>query len=286
MQNVAVPRDVKHQQQINAGEISFVYYREKDSAGKSRVVFSHYAISFVLNGQKELYRSAGNTVIGAHQGILIPGGHSIIAERTLNDDLYSSLIAFFPKELVTQFLAKKAIKHHHPSQTQTQTASPYILFSRTPYLNEYLRSLTILITSGASLSDAMALHKLEELLLAVYELFPEQFVALFSETEPVQLSLKNLIEENLFNNLTIEELAFLANRSLSSFKRDFEQLYQVSPQRYIRERKLEIACSELLKGKSTSELYHVYGYDNPSNFNTAFKKKYGLTPLAYRNSQI
>lgn len=284
MQNVSVPQDVRHQQQINAGEISFVYYREKDSAGKNRVVFSHYAISFVLNGQKELYRSAGNTLIGSHQGILIPGGHSIIAERTLNDDLYSSLIAFFPKELVTQFLAKKAITGHHTNQPFT--ASPYILFSRTPYLNEYLRNLTVLITSGQQLSDAMALHKLEELLLAVYELFPEQFASLFSENEPAQLSLKNLIEENLFNNLTIDELAFLANRSLSSFKRDFEQLYHVSPQRYIRERKLEIACAELLKGKPASELYHTYGYDNPSNFNTAFKKKYGLTPLAYRNSQV
>jgi AraC-like DNA-binding protein len=284
MQNVAVPRDVKHQQQINAGEISFVYYREKDSAGKNRVVFSHYAISFVLNGQKELYRSAGNTVIGAHQGILIPGGHSIIAERTLNDDLYSSLIAFFPKQLATRFMEKKAIGLH--SSNQPKAASPYILFSRTPYLNEYLRNLIALITSGQQLSDAMALHKLEELFLTIYELFPEQFISLFSEEQQARLSLKNLIEENLFNNLTIDELAFLANRSLSSFKRDFEQLYQVSPQRYIRERKLEIACAELLKGKPASELYHVYGYDNPSNFNTAFKKRYGLTPLAYRNSQI
>lgn len=285
MQNVFVPQDVRHQQQIYAGEISFVYYREKDSAGKNRVVFSHYAISFVLNGQKELCRSAGNTIISSHQGILIPGGHSIIAERTLNDKLYNSLVVFFPKELATRFMEKKAIGLNQAGYAQGVT-SPYILFSRTPYLNEYLRNLTTLITSGQQLSDAMALHKLEELLLAVYELFPCQFISLFNDEQPLQLSLRNLVEENLFNKLTIEELAFLANRSLSSFKRDFEQLYQVSPQRYIRERKLEIACAELLKGRQASELYHFYGYDNPSNFNTAFKNKYGLTPLAYRNSQI
>jgi AraC-like DNA-binding protein len=280
MDHVAVPHDVKHQQQINAGEISFVYYREKDSVGKNRVVFSHYAISFVLNGQKELYRSAGNTLISSHQGILIPGGHSIIAERTLNDDLYSSLIAFFPRELVTNFLAKKAITAHHNHST---AVSPYLLFSRTPFLNEYLRGLIALIESGQQLSDAMALHKLEELLLTVYELFPAQFPSLFLDEEIGQLSLKQLIEDNLLNNLTLEELAFLANRSLSSFKRDFESLYNIAPQRYIRDRKLEIAGTEVLKGKSVSEIYHVYGYDNPSNFNTAFKKKYGLTPSAYRN---
>jgi AraC-like DNA-binding protein len=279
MDHVAVPHDVKHQQQINAGEISFVYYREKDSVGKNRVVFSHYAISFVLNGQKELYRSAGNTLISSHQGILIPGGHSIIAERTLNDDLYSSLIAFFPRELVTNFLAKKEITAHHNHST---AVSPYLLFSRTPFLNEYLRGLIALIESGQQLSDAMALHKLEELLLTVYELFPVQFPSLFLDEEIGQLSLKQLIEDNLLNNLTLEELAFLANRSLSSFKRDFESLYNIAPQRYIRDRKLEIAGTEVLKGKSVSEIYHIYGYDNPSNFNTAFKKKYGLTPSAYR----
>jgi AraC-like DNA-binding protein len=281
MHHVAVPHDVKHQRQINAGEISFVYYREKDSVGKNRVVFSHYAISFVLNGQKELYRSTGNTLISSHQGILIPGGHSIIAERTLNDDLYSSLIAFFPRELVTNFLAKKAITAHH--NNQPTAVSPYLLFSRTPFLNEYLRGLIALIEGGQQLSDAMALHKLEELLLTVYELFPEQFPIMFAGEQTNQLSLKQLIEDNLLNNLTLEELAFLANRSLSSFKRDFESLHSIAPQRYIRDRKLEIASAELLKGKSVSEIYHVYGYDNPSNFNTAFKKKYGLTPTTYRN---
>ncbi|WP_414688596.1 helix-turn-helix domain-containing protein [Mucilaginibacter sp.] len=53
------------------------------------------------------------------------------------------------------------------------------------------------------------------------------------------------------------------------------------PQKYIRDRKLESACTELKKGRKASELYNTYGYENLSNFNTAFKKRFGVTPAAY-----
>jgi AraC-like DNA-binding protein len=87
-------------------------------------------------------------------------------------------------------------------------------------------------------------------------------------------------------HLTLEEMAFLAHKSLSSFKRDFEKSYGISPGKYIRERKLELASKDLLQGKSPSELYLDYGYESLSNFIQAFKKKYGYTPAAYRTMGV
>jgi len=285
MDAIYVPDAVKQQPQINAGEISFVNYHEKGSLFKNRVVFNQYAISFVMNGQKEIYRASENTIIKAGQAMLIPGGNSIIAEHSLNQHQYHSIIAFFPGHLVNNFLAK----HHIPinAGNPAQNVDPYIYFSSTPYLNEYLRGIEALIKAGHTLSYKVALHKLEELLLVIYELFPAQLINMFSRNQDkTAVALKNLIENNLFNKLTLDELAFLANRSRSSFKRDFEKTYSISPQKYIRERKLETACSELAKGKQASELYNAYGYENLSNFSTAFKKKFGVTPAAYRQSEV
>lgn len=280
-----VPDAVKQYPQISAGEVSFVNYHEKGSLFKNRVVFNQYAISFVLNGQKEIYRATENTIIKAGQAMLIPAGNSIIAEHSLNRDQYHSLIAFFPAHMVSAFLQKHQIALN--SINDSPDIAPYIYFSSTPYLNEYLRGIEALIEGGQQLSQSVAIHKLEELLLVIYELFPVQLVNMFSvHQDTAELSLKNLVENNLFNNLTLDELAFLANRSRSSFKRDFEKAYSISPQKYIRDRKLEAACSELAKGKQASELYDAYGYENLSNFSTAFKKKFGVTPAAYRQGVV
>ncbi len=128
----------------------------------------------------------------------------------------------------------------------------------------------------------MPLLNVNELLTAVYEMAPRLLTGVFGPAESIPI--KVIVERNLFNNLDLEELAFLANRSLSSFKRDIEKACGVSPQRFIRDHKLEIACTELAKGRSVSDLYLEYGYDNLSNFNTAFNRKYGLTPAAFRQN--
>jgi AraC-like DNA-binding protein len=283
MEAIIVPDAVKHKPQITAGDISFVYYRERGDLFKNQVVFNQCAISFVLNGQKELYRHADCTIIRPGQGLLIPEGNTLIAEHVVNgtstDELYSSFIIFFPQGLINDFFTKHVIS---AQSTQADDVPPYVLFSNTAYLNEYLRGIRALVDSGCQLSYPVALHKLEEVLLIIYELYPTQLIALFGDGhDAAGLSLQKLVENNLFNNLALDELAFLANRSLSSFKRDFEKAYGLSPQKYIRDRKLEAACTELKKGRKASELYDTYGYENLSNFNTAFKKRFGVTPAVY-----
>lgn len=277
MTAIAVPQAVNQQPQISCGDIAFVDYRETGSLFRNQVIFSRTAVSFVLNGQKEIFRAGERTIIRGGQVLLIPEGHSLIAEHSLNDDKYNSFIIFFPAQLAADFLAAQK------STVKGITAPAFLHFNATPHLAGYANSLQQLVNGDHQLSQAMAQHKLHELFLALYELFPEKFAALFSNQQ--QLSLKKLVEDHLFHNLTIEELAFLANRSLSSFKRDFERAYGLSPQKYIRESKLEAARGELERGKQATELYHLYGYDNLSNFSTAFKRKFGITPGAYRSAK-
>jgi len=75
----------------------------------------------------------------------------------------------------------------------------------------------------------------------------------------------------------------LANRSLATFKRDFEKEYGISPGKYIRERKLDIAKHELIDGTDLNDIYLQLGYENASNFTSAFKKRFGETPRAYQS---
>lgn len=280
MTDVYIPQATENQQRVTVGDISFVNYTEQDNFQKSRVIFNCYVISFVVNGQKAIFRPSNNTIVSTGEGILIPQGNSLMAEHTLNDHQYNSVLVYFPARLALDFLNK-----HKLSAKQTSLQPDYIKFKQTNYFAGYIKSVQALIHEGQNLPYQLAANKVEELLLVLLQSHGDQLIGLLQSNKPSsEMLLKNVVENNLFNNLTLDELAFLAHKSLASFKRDFEKAYHVSPGKYIRERKLEIARQELEQGKIASSLYIDFGYDNLSNFSSAFKKKFGISPKQYQLS--
>jgi AraC-like DNA-binding protein len=280
MQHIQIPQDVKSHQQTACGDISFVLYKEHLKAEKHRVVFNSNAISFIINGQKDIYKATERYIVHVGEAMLITEGHSIIAERSLNQSEYSSLIVFFPTEYVVDFLSRT-----NTSAKATEVFdidNKLLKFKLTPYLAGYLQSLLHIIAHQPTMPHALGIHKLEELFLSLPETHLQELAAIFRPGVNKEVSLKKLVENNLANNLTLDEIAFLANKSLSAFKRDFEKAYGVSPGKYMRERKLQLASAELMQGKRASDLYLDLGYESVSNFTSAFKKQYGLTPKQYQ----
>ena len=93
------------------------------------------------------------------------------------------------------------------------------------------------------------------------------------------------IESNQLNKLTVKELSFLLNMSVSTFKREFKKHFQSSPSKWFQEKRLEHSAF-LLKNKSKrpSDIYEEIGYENLSNFIQAFKVKFGVTPKQYQSN--
>ncbi|WP_374755933.1 helix-turn-helix domain-containing protein [Emticicia agri] len=89
------------------------------------------------------------------------------------------------------------------------------------------------------------------------------------------------------NNLTLEELAFLCNTSLSTFKRRFMKLYGMPPNKWILQRRMEKAA-HLLKNYHirTSEVFYQVGYENHSSFSQSFKHTFGKTPKEYQTQLL
>lgn len=88
-----------------------------------------------------------------------------------------------------------------------------------------------------------------------------------------------MVESKIQSNLKLEEIAFLFNMSLSTFKRHFISEYKVSPGKWFHDKRLLKAKRLLEEGIcKPSELYLEFGYNNLSNFSTAFKNKFGVSP--------
>ena len=83
--------------------------------------------------------------------------------------------------------------------------------------------------------------------------------------------------------LEVRELAQMANLSVSQFDRRFKQLYHMTPQQYILQVRIKAACQALVTtSDSVSEIAHRTGFYDQSYFAKQFRKRMGMTPMAFR----
>ncbi|MBQ0147106.1 MAG: helix-turn-helix transcriptional regulator, partial [Flavobacteriaceae bacterium] len=94
--------------------------------------------------------------------------------------------------------------------------------------------------------------------------------------------IKNMLMENLTNPPTIKEICHDYSISEYLLKDGFKKLYNNTVYGFILEKKLEIAKNKLEEGSlKVKDIAFEIGYENPSHFISAFKKKYGITPKQF-----
>ena len=74
------------------------------------------------------------------------------------------------------------------------------------------------------------------------------------------------------------EFARATGRSLSTFKRDFKKFTNLSPERWLTNRRLLAAHDLLRRDRRVSDVCFDVGFKNVSHFSAIFKKKFGVTP--------
>lgn len=91
------------------------------------------------------------------------------------------------------------------------------------------------------------------------------------------------IHEHFDEDIRIPDLAELAAMSISQFERKFKGLFQLTPQQYLIEIRLNRACKEIVNTDHTlSQIAHDSGFYDHSHFTRQFVNKFGITPREYR----
>jgi AraC family transcriptional regulator len=95
---------------------------------------------------------------------------------------------------------------------------------------------------------------------------------------------KNYIEANLSNNITLADLAAIADVSASHFSRAFRASTGIGAHRYIIRQRIEQAKRLLTESKmSIAEIALAAGFGNQSHLTTHFRREVGTTPARFRN---
>lgn len=87
------------------------------------------------------------------------------------------------------------------------------------------------------------------------------------------------IEDNLAQNISLVELANLANMSQYRFARAFKAKMGLSPYAYVLERRIAAARSLIKESElSLAEIAYDTGFSSQAHMTTTFKKRLGVTP--------
>ena len=94
---------------------------------------------------------------------------------------------------------------------------------------------------------------------------------------------ERVVYSHIFQDMSIEELASISHRSLTSFKKEFRRHFMMPPHRwFIRQRLMQSRLLLISTSKSISEIGNECTFPNTSHFIKLFKKEYGMTPAIYR----
>ncbi len=91
------------------------------------------------------------------------------------------------------------------------------------------------------------------------------------------------IEEHLDRDITLSELAALANLSVPHFAHAFKAAYNVAPYQYILRRRIERSKDLLCSSDDTvAAVAAAVGFSSQSRFSYVFGRETGMTPSVYR----
>ena len=123
-------------------------------------------------------------------------------------------------------------------------------------------------------------HLYELLALFYFDYTQEQSAESYRRLLPA----KEYIEQHYQQPITLEQLAFLSNMSVTNFRREWKKWFAKPPMQYRDSIRLYYAKEYLQSGYYTIwEIAEKCGFDDVSYFVRFFKKQTGITPKAYKN---
>lgn len=243
---------------------------------------SEHMLVYLCSGELDLITPEKKHHLKKGDAFFIKRNHLVrkIKQPSKNGEPFKGLFL----QLKMPFL-KKMLNEHRITvplvSNPTMAKSVYLMLEKHPFLNGLFTSLEQYFDAQQYPSKELMEAKLQEAVFTLLQLKPDLGQVLFDFTEPWKINLEDFMNKNYKCDLSIEEFAHYTGRSLSSFKKDFAQVFHLTPSRWIVKRRLEEAkwLMEKQRRKPT-DVYLEVGFKNLSHFSTAFKKEFGIPPSA------
>jgi len=202
--------------------------------------------------------------------------HLLRYDKHKQDGDFLKIVIVLDETFLKRFLAR------HPAVITDADQDDSILFVKNDkLLTSFIQSLQPYYQGEAEIDETFADIKREELLLILLRKEPDLAAVFFNFGAPQKIDLKAFMNRNFRFNVSLERFAFLTGRSLSAFKRDFQQMFNDTPGHWLTRRRLEEAYFLIYKqNQKPKDIYLELGFEDLSHFSFAFKKQFGRSPTS------
>ncbi|MFH6946511.1 helix-turn-helix domain-containing protein [Flavobacterium sp. FlaQc-50] len=250
-------------------------YNSTQEISKQQIILNQNIFSFLVEGTKEIILENSSLSITNSKFLIMKSGHCLMTEKLSETKNYKSVLLFFSNDVLLKFIRKFKLNSIEPTDYK-----PVFSFEYDVFIKGFVNSLLDISKLSKNTQRVLLEVKFEEIMLYLIETRGIDFMLslTLNNSVPTQKFIR-IVESNQLSKLTLNELAFLCDMSISTFKREFEKQYSESPSKWFQNKRLEYAHSLLnQEQRSSSEIYFEVGYENLSSFIQAYKSKYGVTP--------
>ena len=230
-----------------------------------------------FDGTKEFTIKAGEYCLACKN-------HLARYNKQKDNGQFEKVVIIFDEPFLREFKDNHNVKVVLPKPNDA-----FLKLRKNEMIPNFITSLMPYYNQGGNIDETFSKVKREELLLILIKTNPEIASVLFDFGVPEKIDIEAFMNRNYKFNVSIERFAYMTGRSISAFKRDFQQIFKDSPKHWLIKKRLEEAYFLIeKKNQKPINIYLELGFEDLSHFSYAFKKMFGITPsqLANKNLQL
>ena len=258
-------------------DLLFVEFKCPYEEGKSGIWWHNNLFAFIIAGETLLKTPKSEFRLKSGDCFFAKKGCVLTMSETEDD--FCELLVFLPDGFIKTVIQKyKVPLSEVVCDDKPDTVIP---LESDDMLQVYFHSLLSYFSMPVPPKTALLKLKFEELIVQIvtgnlHNPLKSYFREVCMHSKP---SIKETMDANFFSNLSLDEFARLCSRSLSAFKKEFMDIYQTTPGKWLMEKRLEYSRYLIeTTGMHVDEVCIESGFENRSHFIKVFKNKFGSTP--------
>jgi len=248
---------------------------------KSDIMFEHHMLIWFISGETKIVQAEGTYIFRAGDIFLIPRNQLATIINYPKDGL--------PHKTVVMHLSIARLRDFYSGLNLKPGGSPspkIRRFNDHPLLESCLASL-IPYFEMKDIPEHIASMKITEAISILRAVDEDIDNILANFEEPGKIDLAGYMEKNFMFNMPIEKFGYLTGRSLTTFKRDFKKTFNTTPQKWLTQKRLELAHYQFVeKSKKPIDVCYEVGFENLSHFSYVFKKHFGYAPTELLEQRV
>lgn len=245
-----------------------------DKYFKMELISGDHSFGRIISGEVKLIIADNTITLNAGDTFFCPRNQLATFIKTPKDGQpYKSVMISLRTERLRGYYNR-----HDVVTTMDQNYGVRI-FGNHPLLESLFGSILPYFGHEEAIPEAIIAVKIEEAItvLRTIDSSIDRFLINFSE--PGKIDLADFMEKNFMFNMPLQKFAYFTGRSLTTFKVDFKKCFNLSPQRWLTQKRLELANYQLREeNRKPIDVYLEAGFENLSHFSFAFKKHFGYSP--------